>query len=451
VRVGRFAVALSLALVPGCEDIVTEVSVSYLLPEDDTPLQPTNNVSLTLSPDGFSETFSVDGPDFSVEVELEPDDAARSLSVFMARNENLLGYGITPPFSYTAASGVALRVFISYPGTLTTFPAQFDVPDDSTLAAPARGRGLIALGGDGSTLYIDAYTHDLLAAEPLEPDEGLPDPADGTLVGNASGNVDRLLWNEGLSGYRFSVLANRWDALELAGGGAAGPRPGAIGLAANDGTEYVLLGGGDRLDVVRIDLNDPAQQVELHPRWALDRARPGATASWLRLGDRAPEPIIFGASDDAPVVYFPARGRAFGPAGPWTQGRCVQVDAPTADPIRILCAGGQRADAPTADAVLIAVGTIEAPRTEERVAFLPAAMADPLWLEDERAVYAQGGGRFVRVGRGVLAIEEPAASVFRAAGGQTVPFDTTVTFLVGGVDSNGQPVTQWQVFTPDLR
>ena len=453
IRCAWLAVTLSAAsaAAAGCEAIVTDVSVTFLLPEDETVLAPTNNVSIVTSPNGFSESFSAQGPDFEVEIELEPDDTARTLSVFMAQNETLLGYGITPPFSFSAASGVDLRVFISFPGTLTSYPMTFAVPDASTRAAVARQRGMVALGGDGETVFLDAYTLQVLAGEPLVSARGLPDPEDGVLFGNAQGNVDRLIWNDGLSGFRFNVLTNVWEDLDLAGAVSFGVRPDAIGLGDDDGTRYHLLGGGDRIDALSIALSEDGQPVVAAP-WELDRPRPGANAMWLRIGERDPEPLVFGsADDDAPAVWLAGRREATGPVGRWTQGRCIQLDLPTADPVRVLCVGGVRGDVDSADAVVLAVGAIGPVVFEERVDFLPTPMPEPLWLDDERAVYAQGEARLVRVARDTLVTDEPPASVLRARGGQTVSFDTTVTFLVGGLDVDGLPVQQWQVFTPDVR
>src|SRR5690606_7307060 len=50
----------------GCKPITTSVAVGVLLPDDRTDLERTNNVSLTLEPDGFVDTVATDGLDFAL-------------------------------------------------------------------------------------------------------------------------------------------------------------------------------------------------------------------------------------------------------------------------------------------------------------------------------------------------------------------------------------------------
>jgi hypothetical protein len=314
---------------------------------------------------------------------------------------------------------------------------------------------MVVLGGDGGGLFVDAYTYRSIPIAPLSSSRGLPDPRDGTLVGDAEGRVHRVMWEEGLTGFSYDVLVDQWSTMVLDGAVAAGVRSGATSLLDPAAQRLYVFGGGGRLDVVGIDLMGSDQSVSPVDGWTMDAPRPGAQTAWVQIGERGPEPIVFGSDQDtlAPL-WFPARGIALGPAGRWIGARCIQVDPPTVDPARVLCAGGLRSDAPTPDALLVVLGSTivgAAPSVEERPAFLPAALSDPRWLEDDRAVYAQGDARFVRVFRDTLAVDEPPSVTSRARGGQTVRFATAVTFLVGGVDAQDRPLGQWQVFTPDLR
>ncbi|MCA9637375.1 MAG: hypothetical protein KC420_15220 [Myxococcales bacterium] len=83
-------------------------------------------------------------------------------------------------------------------------------------------------------------------------------------------------------------------------------------------------------------------------------------------------------------------------------------------------------------------------------AWLPVELGDPRLFSDEGAIYAQGAGRLLRVDRQDLTLSEIPTAADRAAGGHSVNLGTGVTFLLGGVTAEDQPVDRWQVFTPAL-
>jgi hypothetical protein len=77
-------------------------------------------------------------------------------------------------------------------------------------------------------------------------------------------------------------------------------------------------------------------------------------------------------------------------------------------------------------------------------------MADPRWLSDEGAIYAQGNEALVRIGREDLAAEQVAGTALRGAGGHSVTLSTGATFLTGGVANDGTSLSRWQVFVPTI-
>lgn len=439
-----------------CEPNTTELAVKILLPEDSNDLEATDNVSLVLAPDGFVETFATDGLDFSIEIELDPDDVPRDLSVYLARGENLLAWGRTPPF-FLVGGGDPFAVFVGRPGTLSTYPRIVDTPDPETLAAAAPGRGMVVLDADGATYFLDEYTFALHTAEPLSPP---PDPEDGALVSDAFGGVVRVTWNDPPEAWRFDPGLDEWLDLALVDDGVGG-REGAAHLVDATLEHLLLFGGGDATNVVSVDLvpgEDGVLAATVIEGPVLDTPRQGATAMWSTRTetDEGETVVLFGSdAPSLPAIYLINQQLTLGPEGPWRGGRCVQVDAePSAsDPVRVLCAGGIRNDAPSADGLLLSLppaGSNDPPTAEELSDLLLAPMADPIWLVDEEAVYAQGAGRLLRTDRVDLAVTEPTAAVQRATGGQAITLSTDATIVLGGMDADGAPVDRWQIFMPDV-
>jgi uncharacterized protein len=447
---GWIAATGVLALLGGCQPITTEIDLRVVLPADSNDLEATNNVTIVISPDGVTQTIGTVGVEFVFSAELEPDDSVRRLSVYLARNEDLLAWGRTPGFTFDAARGGA-AVFVARPERLSTFPLGF-APDDPDLrAAYAHGRGLVAVGGDGSTTFVDALTLDVLRAATLVRP---PAPEDGALVGDALGGVQRVAWNEGIVSHRFDPGTNTWIERSLGGAGAVGSREGAAHLVDTPGEQLFLYGGGNRTDVVAVSLlptggGTAVQRVE---GIALDDPRRGATAMPIVRDDGLETVLLFGSDDPTrPIVYLVEHGEALGPEAAWLGGRCLQLDHGGAGAtLRVLCAGGLRDGAPTADGLLVtmpSVGTDDSPTTQLLPDLLGAPMPDPRWIGTDDAAYAQGAGRLLRIERTDLEVSQEQEAA-RGSGGSTVRLPGGATFLVGGVDADEAPVSTWQVFMP---
>lgn len=428
----------------GCTETILDVDIQLLLPEDPTPLQAADNAHITLAPDGISESIVIEGPEFTFNAELDPDTVERTLTVYLARQQTLLGYGRTLPFQYAPAAAIDLRVLIAYPGLLTTFPQAFDFPDPASLAASFDGHHVLVLGSTGAALFLDGHSYTFEAAASWPSTTPLPEPSDGVLLSEGRAIVTRLAWAEALRALSFDLRENAWIERPVLGDAAIGRTAAAF---VHDPTQRVawLLGGGERTDVARLDLAQPtAIPVGLEPAWALDRPRRGATAILA-----GAEVVVVGGDDpDVPRVHLPARGLALGPVEDWRGLRCAPLDRdPVATP-RILCAGGLRDGAPTADALLVELAAT--PAVTHLPDFLPVPMPDPRWFEDDAALYAQSGAAWTRVDRGSLERTDTAVPVGRAYGGATVDLATGVTMLIGGTREDGSPANRWQIFAPTL-
>lgn len=274
-RLGLLAVALA-ALLPvgaGCSPITTQIAVSVLLPEDTTVLERTNNVSLVLEPDGLADTVATEGLEFSISFELPSGDARRALSLFLAEDETLLGWGRTPEVSLRTAPGV--EVFIAPPGGISALPGEFSAPDPDARAATLRDVGVVVVASDGGTLFLDAFDYEVVVASTLpEP----PAPDDGVLVPDPGSGVQRIWGAEALSAWRYDPSQDEWSQRAL-GEHDIGPRPNAAWVPDEAADQVLVIGGGDALDVVAIatdpETSDPVRRVE---GLALDQPRPGAHA-----------------------------------------------------------------------------------------------------------------------------------------------------------------------------
>jgi hypothetical protein len=434
---------LWLAFAPlACGDITSEVAIGFERPRDDAPLGEVDNITVTLSPDGFTDQFAVDGPDSSVEIELPPDDTSRSLSVFFARGESLIAYGRTPRFTFGGAAGAGVKVFLGYPGTVATLDRDFALPDASTVVAGSPGRGAVALGSDGAAAFLDAYTFDLVSMAPFP--EPVPAAGDGLFVGDPSGSVTRIAADEGLTATRYRYGADRWDHVSYED---MTPRPGAsMWFDAETSTAYVA-GGGETSSLLEVQVvtedTDLPVFVPLEP--ALDGPRPRGTL-FGRRGEGISGLVVFGGSDASlPLARAIEAGADADDVGTaWTDASCVALDD-----TRTLCAGGIVDGETTADAAIVelASGSPAVSRLPEQ---LPVPMRDVLWLEDELAVYAQGEGRLVRIDRVSLEATEPAGSPQRATGGGAAILPTGVTLIAGGEAADGSATDVWQLFSPAI-
>jgi len=443
----RHAWILGIGPSLACETVVAEVDIRMLVPADDTILQGADNAHISLQPSGFSESFAVDGLDFELEVVLDPDDTARTLALYLARGETLLGYGSTPPFEYDAAASIDMRVLLAYPGLLGTFPYAFDVPDPGTTAATFGGVGLLALGTDGTSLFLDGYTYALRAAAPWPAEIPLPPPHDGTFLSEGHAIVTRVWWSEILGMQRFDLREDAWTAVPVEGD-AANARAGASFV--HDETQKVLwvFGGGARRDIARVDLADPeTARTTVEPAWLLDAPR--AFAHAIAVGPpEAPEFLLAGGDDPSlPRIFLPARAEATGPTGDWQGLRCASLDAGR---LRVVCGGGVRDGAPTPDALLIELQPGQPTMVSLLSGLLTLPMPDLRWLSDDFALYAQSGSTLVRIDRATLGATPQAVAPTRETGGSTVELATGITLIIGGALSDGQPANRWSMFAPTL-
>jgi hypothetical protein len=439
------ASALVVAL-GGCKPLTTSVAVCVLLPDDRTDLERTNNVSLTLEPDGFVETVATDGLDFAVSFELPPDEEKRSIGLFLAEDETLLAWGRTAEVTLRGAQA-GLAVLVARPGALSAFPDTFDAPDPDALAAPVAGVGVLVLAADGSALFMDAFAYEVVAAASLP---GTAMPGDGVLVEDPAMGVQRIVWAEDLLAWRYDPAQDDWADRAL-GDHDVQPRPDAAWIVDEAAAEVRVIGGGDALDVVAIALDpEAATPVRRIEGPGLDVPRPGASALHVP-SDVGAVTIVFGSAEDdagvAPSALWWIEGqRGAGPQVAWSGGRCVVLD-PAAP--RILCGGGLRDGAPTADVLEVGVSAQGELETTEHTGLLGMPMADPIWFHDELAVYAQGGGRLIALARADLVATERMAASPRDTGGRVARLPTGLQLLVGGRAADGTPLPSWQVFAPE--
>lgn len=439
----RLGAALLLATASmtsgGCQDIVTNVEVQLLLPQDATDLQRTNNVSVVLEPEGFAETLATDGLDFALSFERLPDATPRTLAVFLAEDDDLLAWGRTPPFTYGGAGG-GVTLLVARPGVMGPLPLDFAEPDATARAATIAQLGVLVLASDGSTLFLDGYQYTLQAAASLPV---TPAAADSRLVGAPDGSVVWISFGPAPTAWRFDVLADQWQPLPL--GGDLTPRPGAATFIDPEAGTVRLFGGGQADDVVEVStVGDGPRELAVVEGLRLDGPRRGATAA--RLGSHW---VLVGGDDPtAPAVWRADAFDGAGPVGAWTGAACETLDASSP---HLLCLGGLRDEMPTADALSLTLDAQGGLAVQVRPALLPAAMADPLVLADDGAVYAQGAGRWLRIDRGDLTITEPVGSATRAEGGSTTVLPGgAATLLVGGRDVDGVALTRWSVFAPAI-
>ncbi|MEM7158963.1 MAG: alanine racemase [Myxococcota bacterium] len=432
---------LLLAVMPNaaCQPITTGVDVQLLLPPapDDADLQRTNNVSLVLEPDGFTDSVSANGLDFVLSFEVPPDATSRTMSVFLAENDTLLAWGQTPPFTYGGATN-GLSLLLGQPGRLTALDLDFATPDADALVAPISNRGMLVQSSDGATVFLDLYQYTLQAASTLEEPPGA---TDGRLVGAADGRVLRVAWNDGVSAFRFDPNTDTWQALELSG--ALDARPGAASWWSEEDQTLRIFGGGEQTTVLELPaVGDDPRELSPAENLVLDGPRAGATAAVL-----GSTPLVIGGDDPAlPLVWNPAAGTGAGPMLAWTGLACATRSE---SPLQMLCVGGLREGTESADGLQIDLrdGTLE---VEELTDLLPQAMAAPLLLPDTDALVAQGAGRLFHIARGDLAVTEPAGITLRADGGSTAPLPSGATLIVGGRDVDGVALPRWTVFSPTV-
>jgi uncharacterized protein (TIGR00251 family) len=429
-----------------CEN-ARELPITVILPADTSELERADNASVVMRPSGDTFTFAVDGLDFSLELEGEPSSEVQQLE--LADGDELLAWGSTAPFA-TAGPDIGLALFLGRPGLLTSWPEVLDSPDPDLLASEALARGMLIVQSDGDTYLLNHYTLELEAGATLPAADELA-PDDGGLFTASDGAVIRLAYEQQpATAWRYDPAADSWTELEVDGADSIGQRAGAATLIDPDHTRVYVLGGGQATDAIAIDLladegtlaAAPVQDLEL------DSPRVGATAIWIPSADNpTADALIIGGEQAGPLALQTGTGALLGPEVAWRDLACA-IETQTSNAVTVLCVGGSLDQQPTADAARFTISP-EAP-TEFVLSesFLPAALADPKLFADSVALYAQGEGRWFRIDRETLIVDEPDSATPRARGGHLVKLANGGTFVVGGVDQDGVALDRWQVFTP---
>ena len=440
----------ALSCLAGCNE-ARELPITVLMPEETSDLERADNASLVLRPSGEVHTFTVDGLDFELELEGEPNTQVQQLELYLAEGDELLAWGSTVDFA-TAGPDIGMALFLGRPGLLSTWPERLEAPDPNLLAAEALGRGMLLVQADGDTFLLNHYTF------LLEPGARLPDttdfePGDGALGSAADGAVVRMAWELGEPhAWRYDPSADSWAELPIVEPAGLAPRPGAAPLLDPDRTRVYLLGGGGATDAIAIDLipSPDSGEVGWGPvdEFELDVPRDGATAMWLPSEDNPTADVLLAGGGDAaiPVFVRASTGVSVGPEALWLELACA-IQRDEADARSILCLGGSRDGASTADALVLSLSE-GGEAVELHESFLPVALDDPMIVSDETALYAQGNERWFRIDRATGELDEPDSAPLRARGGHWVRLANDATFLVGGVAEDGTPLDHWQVFMP---
>lgn len=446
VAVGLLA-ALSL-FASACEPASVEVDVQLVLPADTTTLARTDNVSVVVSPDGPTVTESVPGLDFALDLALEPGDTSQDVAVYLAEGTDLLAWGRS--VRVVLADTPALGVLVGPPGALAAMAATPKVADPAARASRLQGFGALVVDEGGASWAVDHVTYDVYPAAraPFAPEE----VADLRLVPDALGGAIALRFDATPAYHRYDPAADAWATVEPGGLDLLAERDGAAVLPTDDGATAFVFGGGSRVDVVAVPLvPGDAFAIATVADLVLPDPRRGAVATWARGpaagDDRA---VLVGTDADAPVVWVQGAAAA-GPTGPWTGLACAPSDPIAVEPdwpVTILCLGGIRNGAPTADGLSIRVGADGPPEVTEHPDLLPAPMEAPLALLDAEATYVHGEGRLVRFDRGTLEPQTVQDGLSRQGGGTSVTLATGTTLVVGGRASEGASVSTWETFTP---
>lgn len=441
----------ALACASGCEN-ARELPITVILPADTSGFERADNASVVMRPSGDLFSFAVDGLNFRLELAGDPSTEVQQLELYLADGEELLAWGSTAPFA-SAGPDIGLALFLGRPGLLSTWPAVLDAPDPDLLATEALARGLLMVQSDGDTFLLNHYT---LA---LESGARLPDtvdfgPDDGGLFSASDGAVIRLAHEQTLAtAWRYDPGADRWSALEVDGAAAIGLREGAATLVDPDRTQVYLLGGGEATDAVAINLLAKDGRLAAAPvdGLTLDAPRAGATAIWIPSADNpTADALILGGDQPGPLALQTSTGTTIGSELSW-RGLACAVLAIEPAATTVLCVGGSLDEQPSANAARFTVRPGDSAELLLSESFLPAALPDPRLFTDNFALYAQGEGRWFRIDRESLDVEEPDSAPLRARGGHLVELATGATFVVGGVDQEGVALDRWQVFIPAVQ
>ncbi|MFV8755385.1 DUF167 family protein [Nannocystaceae bacterium ST9] len=448
----RRALGLSLMFVlagtSACES-TSELGVAVVLPEEKDEYERADNASVVLQPGNETVSFAVDGLDFSLEVEREPDSTPRRLALYLAEDDELLAWGSTAEFTLDGPPA-DLALFLGRPGRLSTWPNEVAEPDVDLLACRAEGRGMLLLESDGDTALLNEFT---LGVEDGAELDAPPPAGDGGLFPASDGTIVRLTWELGAAAaWRYAPGEDEWTELEVDAAAMIGPRPDAAWLLDPDLSRVYLLGGGERTDAVAIELiADGDGRLGAAPvdDFTLDAPRPGATALWLASeDDPSADALVVGGSDPSlPVAWLASSGVSFGPAHAWTDPACaLRLAASESQDLTLLCLGGSLDGQASASAMHVVIA--DPPTVDVVESFLPVAMPDPMLLADDVALYALGEGRWLPIDRDAATLVNLEFDALIARGGHSVLLSSGATFVVGGVGTDDAALDRWQVFMP---
>ena len=442
----RLGLAALLLLCGVACNVEVPFSVRVIFPEEEAELRRADNLALELAPQGLATSYAVTGLDFSVSIDLVPDEVQRTLALYLADGTELLAHGRSAPFVLLDPPS-DLAILLARPGVLSTFPGEVPEPDADLLAARAPGRGLMLLGSAGDIILLNEFTYSAEVGARLNPAGGAPEVTDGALTADDYGLLWRVAWREGLRIFTYDPLFDVWT--ELTPSGDLRPRPGAA-WASSAARDRLWIAGGSSPELLELPL-DAEEDPVVTTRAALDAPRAGAVLVPFLRGEEE-RLLLVGGQDPGPALYLPDLGLALGPAGAWTGLQCAALDPADAKGVqRVLCLGGERGGLPTADALLLRVpAELSAAEVEELVGFAGVPLADPRLFADDLAIYAQQGAVWLRIARTGLTVTPGEGPATRERGGHSLALGTDVTFMVGGRDADEQPVSSWWVFAPGL-
>jgi uncharacterized protein (TIGR00251 family) len=431
----NLATAALLLLAPACESS-QDLPIRVVFPED-LDLARADNAVLRLSPQNLDVTYDISGPDFALELELEPDSLTSTLTLYLAQGPDLLAWGRSAPFVLSSPPA-DLALYVSPPGALSTFPGAITSPDPELLACPAFGRGMLLFNSDGGTGLFNSFDLATEIGATLDPAGGLPDASDGALVPDSAGGVWRVAWAEQLRAFRYEPGDDEWSSRP-----PAERRPRAR---------------------ARVRRRRAAQR---------DRARPGARRRRRPRRDHAPAAARQPASRrlrPVPAAQRRRRGRGRGPDRRRRRGReprPVRARLRRRGPDQLR--PGPGLDRPRLPAARSSrEGGRPRPRAVPRRS--PWRRADPGRNRPQFPIIRRKPGpvprahaglsprarvrsapvRRRRIDRAALTVESQISAATRVRGGHSVLLATGATFLVGGWGPDERAVDHWYVFVPTL-
>lgn len=439
-----------VGLASACEARV-EQPLRVVLPEDRSTLSSVDNASLVLLPDGELNTFSVEGIDFSLEIDLPESGGPFAVELYLAAGTELVAWGRSAAFSVGAPSPA---IFVGAPGALSTFPRVVDDPDPSVLASligEDGALGALLLDESGDTFFFSVASLETQALSKLAEADAF---TGGALARTLEGDALRVSWGPAPRAALFTIADSRWHELSLDAEATAqlqalDPRAPFAASVATHGSLDIL--GDGSLTLIDLSFAGEPDDAALT---VSTLATPSATGgprlggSFMRSADGLTY-FAFGGENAASLAWFEPDG-AVGSPSSWIGAACVEIGSVPGSEFQFVCGGGQRDGVATSDLVAFRPAA-QGWEHQEFPGALGAPMRAPLMWVDETALYAQSDGRLRAFPAAKL--DDPSTSegaAQRHREGVFFQLSTGATFLVGGVSASGAPLTRWQVFTPAL-